>query len=114
MPERTARYWADRRFRKLMRKGIADLRKQRALEKLPFGTLAKNVGSQSGLPTDLGRKGRLAGSVRGSSDSCPNVYSGLAIHRWVLNRCENFLLYSSFHRVTNQLIWSVLLGIDPF
>jgi hypothetical protein len=31
-------------------------------------------------------------------------YNGLAIHRWVLNRCENVLLYSSFQRVTNRSI----------
>ena len=31
-------------------------------------------------------------------------YNGLAIHRWVLNRLQNFLLYSSFQRVTNQSI----------
>jgi len=31
-------------------------------------------------------------------------YNGLAIHKWVLNRLENFLLYSSFQRVTNQSI----------
>ena len=33
-----------------------------------------------------------------------NVFVGLAIHRWVLNRLENFLPYSSFQRVTNQPI----------
>jgi hypothetical protein len=31
-------------------------------------------------------------------------YNGLAIHRRVLNRLENFLLYSSFQRVPNQSI----------
>ena len=31
-------------------------------------------------------------------------YNGLAIHRRVLNRLQNFLLYSSFQRVTNQSI----------
>ena len=31
-------------------------------------------------------------------------YNGLAIHRWVLNRYENSLLYSSFQRVTNRSI----------
>jgi len=35
---------------------------------------------------------------------CPGVYDGLAIHRRVLNCYETFLLYSSFHRVTNQSI----------
>jgi hypothetical protein len=31
-------------------------------------------------------------------------YNGLAIHKWVLNRYENLLLYSSFQRVTNRSI----------
>lgn len=31
-------------------------------------------------------------------------HNGLAIHRWVLNCYENFLLYSSFQQVTNQSI----------
>jgi hypothetical protein len=29
-------------------------------------------------------------------------YNGLAIHKGVLNRYENLLLYSSFQRVTNR------------
>jgi len=34
-----------------------------------------------------------------------NVFGdGLAIHREVLNGLQNFLLYSPFQRVTNQLI----------
>jgi len=41
-------------------------------------------------------------------------YNGLAIHRLVMNRLQNFILYSSFQRVTNRSIWSVLLGIDSF
>jgi hypothetical protein len=31
-------------------------------------------------------------------------YNGLAIHKEVLNRLENFLLYSSFQRLANQSI----------
>ena len=31
-------------------------------------------------------------------------YNGLAIHKQVLNRLENFLLYSTFQRLTNQSI----------
>ena len=37
-----------------------------------------------------------------------------AIHKWILNSCENFLLYSFFQRATNQLIWSVLVENDSF
>jgi len=44
-------------------------------------------------------------SHRKSQSSCGvSRYNGLAIHQWVLNRYENLLLYSSFHRVTNQSI----------
>jgi DNA invertase Pin-like site-specific DNA recombinase len=39
-------------LRKLTRKDVADLRKQRVHQKLPFRTLAKNFGSRSGQRTD--------------------------------------------------------------
>jgi hypothetical protein len=41
-------------------------------------------------------------------------HGGLAIHGRVLYRLENFLLYSSFQRVTNQLIRSVLPESNSF
>ena len=47
----------------------------------------------------------LPGTVRqGLTRVEPGIsqYNGLAIHRRVLNRLQNFLLYSSFQRVTNQ------------
>ena len=37
-------------------------------------------------------------------DTLRRLPEGLAIHEWVLNRLENFLLYSSFQRVTRPSI----------
>jgi hypothetical protein len=34
-------------------------------------------------------------------DGAHNPYNGLAIHKCVLNRLENFQIYSSLQRVTN-------------
>src|SRR6476646_4643432 len=54
---------------------------------------------------------------RRERDSNPRYrfrYSGFQVHRRVLNRCENFLLYSPFQPVTSQSISSVLAGNDSF
>ena len=49
---------------------------------------------------------RLAGGEGGIRTLGTGVspYNGLAIHRPVLKRYENFVLYSSFQQVTNQSI----------
>src|SRR5216683_8442151 len=41
-----------------------------------------------------------AGRLLHPATHVPSQYNGLAIHGWILNRYENFLLYSSLQRVT--------------
>jgi hypothetical protein len=52
----------------------------------------------------LTRRFTLEVDGRASTDPWASSYGGLAIHLRVLNRLQNFLLYSPFQRVTNQLI----------
>jgi hypothetical protein len=64
---------------------------------LPCVRVALRDGQQREVGT--ASKRTLQPSITGV---CP--YNGLAIHKWVLNRYENLLLYSSSQRVTNRSI----------
>jgi hypothetical protein len=55
-----------------------------------------NGGHHNPTQTNITEGGSRTGGI--------SQYSGLAIHSSVLKRLQNFLPYSSFQRVTNQLI----------
>ena len=69
----------------LTRTEVADLRKQRAPEKLPFRTPAENLGSQLGLPRDYVREG-----------SATRV-DGAATHAKSMQRFIRFVRPVQFH-----------------
>ena len=87
-----------------------DAQGNRGLEKATYARkgYVQNLGQEiwgcrCGQPTDCAQD-VAASEVDAQATHVPSQYNGLAIHRWVLNRLENILLYSSFQRVTKRSI----------